>query len=282
MVGAAPRPRYHVRVAGSYADAVAALYQAPLEGFVAERKRLAGELKGAGDTAGAARLAKLARPPISAWAVNLLWWQARELFESLLASAERIREGNLGASREHRDALGKLRARAAELLAGAGHAAPDATLRRITTTLSTLAAGGGFDPDPPGALSADRDPAGFAAVAFSAAPSHAPRDSEPAQAVPQARGAAERERAAQAAAEREREAQAAAERERRAAEQRLEGERRAAQAALASAEANFERCSAEVARLEQALNTARDALRQARSLAAEAKQHFTALEKRKV
>jgi hypothetical protein len=38
---------------------------------VAERRQLAGELKAAGDK-DAAKLAKLARPPISAWAVDQL------------------------------------------------------------------------------------------------------------------------------------------------------------------------------------------------------------------
>jgi hypothetical protein len=34
-------------------------------------------------------------------------------------------------------------------------------LRRITSTLTALAATGSFDPDPPGALQGDRDPPGF-------------------------------------------------------------------------------------------------------------------------
>ena len=68
-----------------YDDAVAELYQVPIDRFVAERKRLAGELKAAGDKDGAARLAKLARPPISAWAVDQLWWRARDGFDALFA-----------------------------------------------------------------------------------------------------------------------------------------------------------------------------------------------------
>src|SRR5262249_21920679 len=48
---------------------------------------------------------------------------------------------------------------------GSAHAAPESTLRRVTTTLSALAAAGGFDPDPPGALGADRSPPGFEAFA---------------------------------------------------------------------------------------------------------------------
>ena len=88
----------------SYDDAVAALYQAPHGAFVAERKRLASELKAAGDKAGAARLGKLPRPPASAWAVNQLWWQDRAAFEALFAVAKKVRDGDLAATTEHRAA----------------------------------------------------------------------------------------------------------------------------------------------------------------------------------
>jgi hypothetical protein len=145
----------------SYARAVAELYQAPLASFVADRKRLAGELKAAGDKEGAAALGKLARPTSSAWAVNQLWWHARDAFDALLESADKLRKGDLRASAGHRDALAKLRARAAAMLKDAGHGATEATLRRVTQTLSAIAASGGWDPDPPGAIAADREAPGF-------------------------------------------------------------------------------------------------------------------------
>jgi hypothetical protein len=144
-----------------YDDAVIALYRAPLAKFVAERKRLSSELKAGGDKAGAASLAALGRPPISAWTVNQLYWHARETFDELFAAGERLRAGDLAGTSEHRDALVKLRARAETLLGAAGHAATEATLRRILTDLSALAAVGSFDPDPPGALAGDREPPGF-------------------------------------------------------------------------------------------------------------------------
>jgi flagellar biosynthesis GTPase FlhF len=152
----------------SYDDAVVALYRARHDAFVAERKRLSAELKAGGDKAGATRLAKLGRPPVSAWAVNQLWWQERQSFDELLRAAERPREGDRGASVAHREALARLRARAAAVLVEAGHAANEATLRRVTTTLSAVAATGSFDPDPPGALVGDRDPPGFDAVGLTA------------------------------------------------------------------------------------------------------------------
>src|SRR5215468_1639469 len=139
-----------------YEDAVETLFQAPHEQFVAERKRLAGELKAAGDKDGAARLAKLTRPPVSAWVVDQLWWRARVEFVALFDTAERVRRGDFGASAAHRDAVAQLRARAAQILGDAHHVANETTLRRVTQTLSALAAAGDWTPDPPGALTADR------------------------------------------------------------------------------------------------------------------------------
>jgi len=153
----------------AYDDAVATLFQASLTEFVAERKRLASELKAAGDVADAARVAKLARPPVSAWAVNQLWWRERAAFEALLAAAAQVKVGDREASKAHREALTALRGHATRILQEAGNAATESTLRRLTTTLSAVAATGGFEPDPPGALVADRDPPGFEALGFGAA-----------------------------------------------------------------------------------------------------------------
>src|SRR5690349_2493964 len=142
-----PGRHYHARMALSYDDAVGELYRSPHDAFVAERKRLAQALKAGGDKAGAARLAKLGRPPISAWAVNQLWWQERDAFEQLFTVAARLRAGDQSAAGARRDTLAALKARAASVLVQAGHAANEATLRRVTTTLSALAAAGSFDPD---------------------------------------------------------------------------------------------------------------------------------------
>lgn len=148
----------------AYEDALQELYQVPLGQFVAERKRLAADLKAEGDAAAAKRLLARRRPPISAWVVNQLYWHARDAFDEMLATAEQLREGHLAASAHHRDAIAELRKRAATILEDTGHAATDATLRRVTTTLAALSAIGGFEPDPPGALEADRDPPGFEAL----------------------------------------------------------------------------------------------------------------------
>ena len=52
-------------MASRYDDAFTTLYRAPFDAFVAERKRLAAELKTKGDAPGAARLSAVTRPPIT-------------------------------------------------------------------------------------------------------------------------------------------------------------------------------------------------------------------------
>jgi hypothetical protein len=284
-------------MSSAYDDAVATLYRAPLEQFVAERKRLAAELKAAGDKEGAAHFAKLARPPVSAWAVNQLWWQARDTFDDLLASAERLRLGDVAATRAHRDATATLRARAASLLTEAGHGAADATLRRITSTLSALAASGGFDPDVPGALAADRDPPGFGAAGFDAlsAPPPArpaPKPAEPAPKSAPRATAAKKDADARAAAEAERQrleseraaaeeaARVAAERERQAERERIkkQAERQRHEAALRLARRDLDAHTREIERLEQELARAKAAREPVHAHVAELEQKLTALE----
>jgi hypothetical protein len=163
----------------AYEETLHELYQVPVDRFVEERKRLAGELKTAGDAAGAKRLLARKRPPVSAWVVNQLYWHARDAFDEMLATAEQLRKGHLKASSAHRDAIAKLRKRAFAILEDAGHAATEATLRRVTTTLSALAASGSWQPDLPGTLAADLDPPGFEALGISSVASDDDDGDEP-------------------------------------------------------------------------------------------------------
>lgn len=282
----------------TYADAVSTLYRSTQEQFVSERKRLAAELKAAGDKAGAAQLGKLARPTLSAWAVNQLWWQARDVFEELLAAGERLRQGELAASASHREALAALRSRASGLLSEGGHAVNDATLRRVTATLSALAATGSFAPDPPGALSADRDPPGFDALGsgFGAAPvsssgavialpqtppapaSSAASSSHASEAA--ARQAAEQAEVRRQAEERQRQKEEAARREeaeRQAARERRDAERRRIGAALELARGQLAEERALVERLDAELATARRALEKSRDAILELEQQLARL-----
>jgi hypothetical protein len=148
----------------TYDAALETLFRAPHDAFVTERARLAAELTQAGDAKAGKKLEKIRRPNVTAWTVNQLWWNERATFKDLLRTAERLRDADLSAQAAHRKALATLRERAAKVLSDAGHAATEGTLRRVTTTLSALAAAGGFQPDAPGTLRFDRDPLGFGAV----------------------------------------------------------------------------------------------------------------------
>lgn len=250
----------------AYDEAVTTLYQASLSDFVAERKRLAAELKAAGDKDAAARVVKLARPPVSAWAVNQLWWREREAFEELVAAAARVKVGDREASLSHRQALARLKETAASLLQEAGNAATESTLRRVTTTLSAVAATGGFAPDAAGALSADRDPPGFEALGFGTAttpPTTAattPPDDESAKDAG-ARRALEAEK--RRAEETERRRAEEAERQRRVAErERLSTKLHAAQQVRDAQQHEVQKLRAELETAEQGLKKSQALLAQ--------------------
>lgn len=253
----------------AYDEAVTTLHQAPLADFVAERKRLAAELKGAADKEGAARLAKLPRPPVSAWAVNQLWWKERASFERLIALAARVKAGDRDASKAHREQLAQLREQAARLLRDSGNAAAEATLRRVTMTLSAIAAQGDFEPEPAGALSADRDPPGFEAVGLETSPTRAPapkapekeraHDSDAAEAAARKADANARHREAerQRAEEAERKRAEEAERKRRLAErERVTKALRDTRALLKGHEQERERLKEELEATEQSVDEA--------------------------
>lgn len=268
-------------MASRYDAAVAELYQAPHGSFTAERKRLAAELGQHGDKAGAATLAKLPRPTISAWAVNQLWWHAKDAFDALLDTAARLRKGDLRASAAHREAIAKLRSRAAAMLSDAGHGTTEATLRRVTTTLSALAATGGFDPDPPGAIAADRDPPGFEAVGILGDDSDDSDDDAPprkpdkpdkptkhagTQAKASRADAAE-DKQRRAAEERQARAEAAAERRRaEQAEAARKAQRHRLEAALRTARGDVERRTRELGRLRDAITGAEAAIDKAQAV----------------
>jgi hypothetical protein len=250
----------------AYEDALQELYRSPLAQFVAERKRLAGELKAAGDAAAAKQLLERKRPTMSAWVVNQLYWHARDAFDEMLATAEQLRNGHLAASAAHRDAIAKLRKRAATILEDAGHAATEATLRRVTTTLAALSATGGFDPDPPGALAADRDPPGFEAVGIPSTPLEPAPAAKPAHhgkhELDEARATHAR-RSAEEAEARRREEMA----EKRRAEEerkRRRAERHRVEAALRTAEGELVTRERAVDKLEKQLEEARDAVESAK------------------
>lgn len=245
-------------MASSYEKAVTALYQAAHGEFVQQRKRLAAELAAAGHKTEAAKLTKLPRPSISVWVVNQLWWKARAEFEVLFESSERLREGDLKGTAAYRKASNTLVSRAEAILTQAGHAASEATLRRVSATLAALAAAGGFEPDTPGALTSDRDPPGFEAVGIGTAAEPGKRPT----------GAKHERGAKPTAAERER--AEAAERERRAEERaRIEAERRRLEAALRGAQAEVKKHTRELERLREEVAERTESLERAEATATE-------------
>ncbi len=252
-----------------YDAAVTTLYQAPLSDFVAERKRLAAELKAAGDKDAAARVGKLLRPPVSAWAVNQLWWRERAQFEALVTAAARVKAGERDASQLHRQALSQLRELSLRLLQEAGNAATETTLRRVITTLSAVAATGSFAPDAPGALSADRDPPGFETLGFGASPAtttrHAPAPPEDAHAAPPEDAHAKRAEED----ERRRAEEAAQRRAEEAERQRRLAERERLSALLRDAEKLRESRQRDVSKLRAELETAQQSLKDAQALLAD-------------
>lgn len=248
------------------------LFQAALDEFVAVRKQLSSELKAAGDPDAAGRIAKLKRPTVSVWAVNQLWWREREAFEALFACARRISAGDLSAATDHRRALGELREAARRVLTDAGHPASEATLRRILTTLTSLAALGGFDPDRPGALQRDRDPPGFEALTLPLASAGA--GSSPAVRPPDVTAAPS---AAEAAAEREAAARSAAAKAAADHAKRVAAESKRVQTELTEARRRLERRRALVDDLAERLKAAESEFESSREVVAQLEQTLAAL-----
>lgn len=257
--------------AGELAAALAELYRAPHGAFVATRTRLVAARKAAADKPGATRLAAARRPTLSAWAVDQLWWEAPAAFEALFTTAAALRAGEPSARTAHREGIATLRARAAALLTEGGHAATEATLRKVTQTLAALAAAGSWAPDPPGMLVEDRDPPGFEAAGVIAAPAPpAPR------APPMSRD----ELAAERTRQRERAAAEAAEQQRREEQRaRVRAERLRLETALRTTRADVGAQERELARRREELTEAEARLAKARTAADDLAAQLAALER---
>ncbi|HEY8924551.1 MAG TPA: hypothetical protein VIU64_09230, partial [Polyangia bacterium] len=128
----------------AFESRVDALYGVPLDAFVAERKRLGGELKREGAPGEAATFLSLGKPTLSAWLTNQTVRRAPELVRALVDATDAIaaaQRGALGggtgappqplqaAIAEQRRVVARLgeaaRAAAAELLPGRGDDAVD-------------------------------------------------------------------------------------------------------------------------------------------------------------
>jgi DNA repair exonuclease SbcCD ATPase subunit len=158
-------------------DEIDGLFRLPLAEFISARNTLAARLKKEGRPNDADRVKLLAKPPISAWTVNQLYWNHRKAFDQLMVTGKRLRPGQklrvagkVAGMRDsldaRREALVHLSELATELLQEAGSNASPDTLRRVTTTLEAMSASGLLADGPtPGRLTQDLDPPSFDSLA---------------------------------------------------------------------------------------------------------------------
>jgi len=249
------------------------LYRVPLSEFVAARNALAKSLSGDD----AKRVKALAKPTVVPWAVNQVYWHARQTYDRVMKSGEKLRKAQIAAlegksadvraaSDAHRHAIAEAVGEAQRLSSAAGSAPGADALSRTFEALS-LASG---PPDAPGRLTEALQPAGFEALAGVKPQPGALRAFQPRREEPKAKPAAakktehaEKEETRRSRAEEQR---AAREREKAAAEAReKQAAIRRAEAALARAEAAEQQARATWDRAHDALLEARKALAAAKS-----------------
>lgn len=158
-------------------DEVDELFKLPLSEFVGARNTLAARLKQTGRADDANLVKALAKPSVSAWTVNQLYWHHRNAFDRLLEAGQRFHKAQTsslagkvadmrGALEARREALTHLSDLATSLLSDAGHNPSLETIRRITTTLEAISALASVSDGPSlGRLTQDVDPPGFETLA---------------------------------------------------------------------------------------------------------------------
>lgn len=158
-------------------DDVDALFKLPLAEFTGARNELAARLKREGRADDSNFVKALAKPSISAWAVNQLHWNHRDAFDRLLSTGHLFRQSQTshtatkiadlrGSLDARRKALSQLSDLATVLLRDAGHNPTPDTIHNITTTLEALSAHATLSDGPtPGRLTQDVDPPSFASLA---------------------------------------------------------------------------------------------------------------------
>ena len=162
---------------GKLDDDVDALFKLPLAEFIGARNDLAARLKRAGRANDANLVKALAKPSISAWAVNQLPWRHREALDRLMVTAQRFRQAQTshtagriadirGSLDARSEALSHLSNLATVILRDTGHNPTPDTIHRITITLEGVSAYATPSDGPtPGRLTQDVDPPGFGSLA---------------------------------------------------------------------------------------------------------------------
>jgi hypothetical protein len=257
----------------AYAEAEDGLFRTAPAAFVAARNDLAARLKAAGRRDHAARVKALARPTVTAWAVNQLFWSARDFLERLLDAGDALRAAQQAggdelreAMRARRDALATARDRALAFLREGGQATSPALEQRLTNTLLALATHGRRLPAgiALGRFDGDLEPPGFEALDGLTLPEIAPLAPGPTQAVTSGGAQADDRPPGAADADEVERAERAAEAARRAAEvERCRAEHEAAALGLRHAEGEVATAQAAVGAARSALTRAEEALRAA-------------------
>ena len=162
---------------GEHEADIDALFKLSPPEFVTARNTLVTALKKSGNDDQARYVKGFAKPSVSAWTVNQLFWRHRIAYDKLIATGERFRQaqvsrlagggGDLRALlNERRDTLSELSRLAADVLKTASGAAPPGVMRRVTATLEALSAYGTLAGAPQaGHLVEDVDPPGFDTLA---------------------------------------------------------------------------------------------------------------------
>jgi hypothetical protein len=249
--------------------AVAQLHAVPLEKFVAERKRLAKELRDGGDREAAAALAKLPKPSAPAWALNRLAREEPETIAAWIEAAEALRDastraGEVGgdavraAMAAHRDATRSVLAAARDRTRPNGRELSEPMLDRVRDLLQVAT----LDPG-----ETERLRAGLIVEGSEEEPSLPEGDEDGAAAAKGGQATSRSEKQTAGAGSGARATTSAA--ERRAEKERVAQERAAAERAelerlVADAEARLEQLRATVAEREEAAAQAEERLEEAR------------------
>jgi hypothetical protein len=125
------------------------LFQLPLGEFTSARNVLSSRLKKSGLIQKADEVKRLAKPSISAWAVNQVYMRHKEAFDDLTAAGRQLIEEQksqlsgravdlLKAQERHRGAVSKASHLAEVLLRESGHDPTPDLVRRIHSTLMAL------------------------------------------------------------------------------------------------------------------------------------------------
>ncbi|HZU78079.1 MAG TPA: hypothetical protein VFA70_15030 [Dehalococcoidia bacterium] len=167
-------------MADTFERHVAELMRRPLGEFAAARSKLARQLKQEGATEPAAQIAALRKPSLVLWTLNQAGMAAADELRSLREAGDRLRRAQQellsgdraaaqrmgGAVLAQRQAVETLTRRLGMVLTAAGHAAREATLRRVGDSLriASVADAATWSALAEGRLLAEPEAHGFATI----------------------------------------------------------------------------------------------------------------------